>query len=260
VTANPFLLDLARAINPAELAASIGIANLDPWQRDTLESGSKRTLLACGRQQGKSTVAALLACHRALYHPGSTVLLLSPSLRQSQELFLKVERVYSALGRPIKPEGLTTKTMTLANGSRVVCLPGGTSGDTLRGFSAVDLLVTDESAYLEDSVMAAVRPVLAVSGGAILALGTPAGQRGWFFEAWANAGDEWDRVSVSAEDNPRVDRAFLANERAVLGDEIYGQEYRAEWLGIGADQVFHPDDIKRAFKRGIKPSVEIKWR
>jgi hypothetical protein len=257
--ANPFLVDLARAVNPAELAAVIGITELDPWQRMVLESDSKRTALCNSRQSGKSTVASLKACHRALYYPGSVIVVLSASLRQTVELFLKIQRVWSGLGRPVKAEGLTTKTMTLANSSRVICLPGGSGGDTLRGISAVDLLVVDESAYVEDSVMAAVRPVLAVSSGALLALGTPAGQRGWFYESWANGGDEWLRVSVSAYENPRVDRAFLDSERAVLGDALFGQEYLCEWLAAGADAVFRSQDIAAAFRRDVQTQQEVKW-
>lgn len=63
----------------------------DPWQADVLRSSSgRRLLLNCSRQSGKSTTAAALALHQAIYHPGSLVLLVSPSLRQSGELFRKV--------------------------------------------------------------------------------------------------------------------------------------------------------------------------
>jgi hypothetical protein len=120
--------------------------------------------------------------------------------------------------------------------------------------------VVDEAAYVEDSVMAAVRPVLSVSDGALLALGTPAGQRGWFFDAWANGGDEWLRIAVSAEDNPRIDRAFLESELAVLGDAIYAQEYECQWLPIGTEQVFLPADIAAAFRRDVQPSAEVRWK
>ena len=43
----------------------------------------------CSRQAGKSTTAAVLALHTALYRPGSLVLLVAPSLRQAGELFRK---------------------------------------------------------------------------------------------------------------------------------------------------------------------------
>src|SRR5262245_26961579 len=72
----------------------------DPWQVQVLTSQAARTLLNCSRQSGKSATVAVLALHTALVQPGSLTLLLSPSLRQSQELFRKVADAYRALGHP----------------------------------------------------------------------------------------------------------------------------------------------------------------
>ena len=54
-----------------EFAAAAGLPNLDPWQEKLLRSDSSRILLNCSRQSGKSTMAGLLALHRALYYPGA---------------------------------------------------------------------------------------------------------------------------------------------------------------------------------------------
>ena len=72
-----------------------------------LRSGDPRLLLNCSRQSGKSTVIGVLAVHQALYAPGNLVLLLSPSLRQSGELFKKALGVYRPIGRPV-PAGSET--------------------------------------------------------------------------------------------------------------------------------------------------------
>src|SRR5215218_426782 len=110
----------------------------DPWQADLLRSSSKRVLLNISRQGGKSTTAAILALHRALYHPGSLVLVLAPALRQSQELFGKVAGFYRTLGRPVSPKGERRLSLELENGSRIVTLPG--TEKTIRGFSGASLL------------------------------------------------------------------------------------------------------------------------
>lgn len=52
---------------------------------------------------GKSTVSSILAMHTALYQPGSLTLLLSPTERQSKELFRKVLDVYWATGKTETP-------------------------------------------------------------------------------------------------------------------------------------------------------------
>jgi hypothetical protein len=74
--------DLAMALDRVVFAR--GALGLEPdgWQAGVLRWSGRRLLMNCCRQSGKSTTAAVLALHEALYRPGSLVLLLSPSLRQ----------------------------------------------------------------------------------------------------------------------------------------------------------------------------------
>jgi hypothetical protein len=177
---SPLLGELAA--DPALILAKAGMAP-DPWQEQLLRSRCSRVLLNCGRQIGKSQTAAALALKAALLEPGSLVLLLSPSLRQSSELFRdKVKRLYQQLGRPIATKQESALTIEFVNGSRIISLPGDES--TIRGYSGVSLLVIDEASRVLDDLYRSVRPMLAVSGGSLIALSTPWGRRGWWFEAW----------------------------------------------------------------------------
>src|SRR5262245_61052102 len=90
----------------------------DPWQRQLLLSDTRQMLLNCSRQSGKSTTVAALALHTALRRPGSLVLLLSPSLRQSQELFRKVVECYAAIGRPVQTRAFNQTRLELETDSR----------------------------------------------------------------------------------------------------------------------------------------------
>jgi hypothetical protein len=201
-------------------------------------------MLLCSRQSGKSTVAAAIGLKTALLKPAALVLLLSPTLRQSGELFRKVADLYGALGRPVptlNPKDNALK-LELANGSRVVSLPGTEA--TVRGFSGVDLLVIDEAARVADPLYYAVRPMLAVSGGALIALSTPYAKQGWFHDAWTR-GDGWRRVRVTAAECPRISAAFLAEERAALGPRWFAMEYLCEF-GDLVDAVFSSADVARA--------------
>jgi hypothetical protein len=96
--------DLRLALDPVAFAEKLGIVP-DGWQEDFLRSSADRVLLNCSRQSGKSTMSAVIALHRALYHPSSLILCLAPTLRQSQELFGKVLGFYRDLGRPVSPQG-----------------------------------------------------------------------------------------------------------------------------------------------------------
>jgi hypothetical protein len=104
------------------LAEQAGITP-DPWQAEVLRSGALRVPLLCSRQAGKSTITSILAVHVPVYEPGSLVLLLSPTLRQSGELFKKCAGVYQALGRPVPSDSESALQLELENGSRIVSLP-----------------------------------------------------------------------------------------------------------------------------------------
>ncbi len=235
--------DLAAALDPVVLARRALGTEPDSWQRRLLRSTAPRVLLNVTRQGGKSTTAAVLAVHQALYAPGSLVLLVSPSERQSGELFGKCLATYRAAGATAPSVHETTQLLTLANGSRIVSLPG--KEGTIRGYSGVSLIVEDEAARAADELYLAVRPMLAVSGGRLILMSTPFGKRGHFFEAWTNGGPSWERYEVPATECPRISPAFLAEERRALPDRWYRQEYGCSFEET-VDQVFSYDDIEAA--------------
>jgi hypothetical protein len=166
---------------------------------------------------------AIYALWQALNSPDCSVLILSPSLRQSSELFKKVIHVYEELNKPVPADTETALTLELSNGSRIVSLPG--TEKTVRGYSGVSLLLLDEAALVDDDLYRAVRPMMAVSNGRLIALSTPRGKRGFFYEAWENGGPTWERYRVTADECPRISIAFLKEELNALGSRYYEQEY-----------------------------------
>lgn len=77
-------------------------------------------------------MTALLALWQALYEPGSLIVIVSPSQRQSQEMFRSLMRFYAELGSNVP--GVNSETLLRAeftNGSRILALPG--SERTVRG-------------------------------------------------------------------------------------------------------------------------------
>jgi hypothetical protein len=234
------LLDRLRH-DPADILVAAGMVP-DVWQAGLLRSPAAQTLLNCSRQAGKSTVSAALSLAAALLEPPALVLLLSPTERQSAELFRKVKELYDALGRPVAPADRIRDNrlyLELANGSRVVSLPGKDA--SVRCYSSVRLLVIDEAARVDDALYNGVRPMLAVSGGRLVALSTPFGRRGWFYDAW-RAAEPWFRVQITAAECPRIPAAFLAQERRQIGERWYAQEYGCQFMEmLGA--VFSGADI-----------------
>jgi hypothetical protein len=244
--------DLAQALDPVLFAKEALRFTPDPWQEQALRWSGKRLLLNCSRQAGKSTTAAILALHRALFYPASLVLLVSPSLRQSSELFRKVQDLLKSLPQEQQPELVEDNklSLTMKNKSRIVSLPG--SEGTIRGFSGAALIVEDEAARVPDDLYFAVRPMLAVSGGRLILMSTPFGKRGHFFKEWTEGGDTWERIQITAYDCPRISREFLEEERQTMGDWWFRQEYLCEFVET-EDQVFTYDQVMMALSDEVKP-------
>jgi Terminase large subunit, T4likevirus-type, N-terminal len=240
--------DLKLALDRISFARALGLEP-DPWQEELLRSTSDRVLLNCCRQSGKSTMTGIVALHRALYHPGSLILCLAPALRQSQELFGKVLGFYRDLGRPVLPQAERKLSLELENESRIVTLPG--SDKTIRGFSGATLLIVDEASRVADELYFAVRPMLAVSGGALMMLSTPYGKRGVFYEEWTS-GHGWERYEVPANQCPRIPDSFLEEEREALPSWVYRQEYECSFEDT-EDQVFTTEMVERAVTSEVTP-------
>jgi len=242
-------------------------------------SGETRPLdimLNCTRQWGKSTTTAALALWQAYSEPGSLTLLVSPTLRQSGELFQKVMELHVGTGAVVGTTRETALTAHFAGGSRIVSLPGAER--TIRGYSAPHLIVVDEAARVPDELYYSVRPMLAVARhlgrGRMVSCSTPFGQLGWFYDAWCgapdirgpadvNSGEWWSwrqgnpdgtyRIKVTAAECPRIEEEFLAEERIKLPSWWYDQEYCAMFREV-IDAVFDSRAIAAAFSDdGVKP-------
>ena len=231
---------LRMALDPAAFMAEAGTPP-DDWQARFLRDPSRRILLNASRQSGKSTSTAARIAHTAIFTDNALCLALSPSLRQSGELFRKVGQVYRATGSLVRTTNETALTVQFANGSRVISLP---SDERVRGFSGVSLLAIDEASRVPDALYLAVRPMLAVSDGTLIALSTPNGRVG-FFHAAGVSDEPWSRYEVPAEMCPRISADFLAEERSAMTASHYAQEYECQFAATDAG-VFDPEAVSDA--------------
>jgi len=245
--------DLRHALDPARFATEALDFHPDPWQLQVLRWSGRRLLLNCSRQSGKSTTTAILALHRAIYYPNSLILLVSPSIRQSGELFRKVTQFMTVPEHPTTLVEETKLSMTLSNGSRIVSLPS--SEATVRGFSGAALIIEDEASRVPDDLYRAMRPMLAVSGGRMILMSTPFGKRGHFFDEWTE-GQGWERISVKAEQCPRISSSFLEEERKSIGDWWFRQEYECEFVET-TDSVFTYDMVAGSMTDEVKPLFQV---
>jgi len=241
---------LCRRADPVRFAHESLAFEPDPPQAAILRDVSRRIVICGSRQWGKSTTVAALAVHHMLHNARALCLVLSSSGRQSGEFVRKAKGFLRHLGHKVRGDGQNQSSILLPTGARMVGVPD--MDGTIRGFSAVTMLVVDEAAQVEDSAYMAVRPMLGVSRGTLILLSTPFGKRGFFHDEWRDGGPRWSRHFVPATECPRLDPEFLEEERVTLGDLAYRQEYLCEFLDE-AQVVFPRNVVDRAFTRKARP-------
>ena len=113
----------------------------------------------CARQWGKSTVAATKIVHVALTRPGSTILIVSENLDQTDGVFRKIDRFLKKLGLKARREA---HARFLDNGSMIQGLAAREEG--VRSYTA-DFVFIDEAARIDDEVIDALEPSILVNKG-----------------------------------------------------------------------------------------------
>jgi Terminase large subunit, T4likevirus-type, N-terminal len=222
----------------------------DARQAEVLLSTSRRGILNCSRQWGKSTVCAAKAVHRAYTRPGSLILVASPTERQSSLFLRKAESMVRALGLTPRGDGDNSLSLLFPNRSSIVGLPG--TEDTIRGFSAVSLVLIDEASRVDDAMYKALLPMLAVGNGDLWMMSTPHGRRGFFYETWTHGGESWARIKATGADCERISKDFLEEMRGALGSKWFEQEYLGEFVA-SEDNTFDLDLIEAALDSEVAP-------
>ena len=249
---------LALQLDPALIMTASGMVP-DDWQSKLIRDTENWWLLLNCRQSGKTKAISALALATALNEPAALILILTPSERQSKEVLRCVSQYYLALyGVPFRPDSITALKVELPNGSRVIALPGS-SEKTVRVFAGVTLLLVDEAARVPDDLFYSVMPMLATSGGRMIAASTPWFSRGFFHAEWTNGGDAWKRIKVTADDCSRISRKFLEREKKSKPRSWYLQEYYCRW-GSAAAALFDADMCDSLLSKDVVPYLPQRAR
>ena len=243
----------SHALKPSFWAADLGLIRdkednpvlPDEWQVRMLDSESSRICLNIHRQGGKSAISSLICLHKALFKPKSLSLIIAPALRQSQENFKKIQEYIDLLPREPKFQEFTKLSLQFENGSRILCLPGGNEGKTIRGFSRPDVIVEDEAAQCSDELFDAILPMMTTRPECKFILcSSPYGQRGHFHKIFTEDSG-WEKYQLKAADNPRISKAFLDEMRELRGPFVFAQEYECQFVA-NESQLIDFDMIRKA--------------
>jgi len=219
------------------------------YQESPLNDMNRRVLMACGRQVGKTEMAAIKELYHAIMLPDTTNLILAPVQRQAQILFRRIKTFLNKnsqlpkdkripLERLIERE--TQTVIEFNNGSALYCLPISDDGSNIRGFTAHSITI-DEAEMVKDAAWAAINPMLATTHGKLFLIGTPLGQNNKFYE-WYAKSERYKELTIwdpnkhfstyrfPSSVSPLIEDEFLAQEAERLPHMEYMQEYEAEFL------------------------------
>jgi len=248
---------------------------LDEWQKGILKA--KGDLVVCsGRQTGKSTIIAIKAADFVTTYQKKSVLIISATERQAEELFIKVLFYIQDNYKQFIKKGKqrpTKSTLRLTNGSIIRCLPTGLSGLGIRGYT-VDLLIADEAAFVPEAVWSAVTPMLLTTGGEIILISTPHGRKGYFYDCYQRGveGQDFTTFHVNSEEimlnRPLTETWDIYQREAAIKrldlerDRMTDNQYKQEYLGVFVDDLmqFFPDELIKSCMTATRKGINREGR
>ncbi len=114
------------------------------------------------------------------------------------------------------------------NQSWIIALPCGVSGATLRGHTA-NLIILDEAAFIPEEVINnVVLPMLSTTDGSCWMLSTPYDREHVFYRTFNDP--SWSVYHLPSSVNPLIKEEFLEEQRKLIGEINYKQEYEAQFV------------------------------
>ena len=263
---------LLDAIDPCVVFRRNGLTP-DPWQVELLRAMPRMSLVCWGRQVGKTTCLAALALHRALYRPGSRVLLASFNHDKAKEMLGKAADLYAPWQTEVPLESQTTEHLAFRNESQIDAIPArptAARGPTAR------LVVLDEAAWTSYELFSTIFPTLMRTGGTLVATSTPPERpTGWWWEAWTKSGevpgeeaadrlsDLWLRSFIPSTASPYATPEHLEQARAIMAPEDYAREYECRFPSLQAgalgERAIPRDALDRFFSGLEDEAPEARW-
>lgn len=207
-------------------------------QRAVLASNARFKVLCCGRRWAKTTLEINTLLEQGFLNSGHTYWYIGPTFRQSKTiawryLISRLNMLPKHIRKNIKVNE-TNLSIELDNGT-IIELKGVERPDNLLG-TGLDGTVLDEYAidtYGSSPVWKEIiRPSLSDKHGWAIIASTPRGYN-HFFElfdyAQKDTTGEWEAWRFPSSMNPALSKKELESARRELGEDLYAQEYLAEF-------------------------------
>ena len=207
-------------------------------QLKVLSSPARFRIVCCGRRWGKSTMAVNTLLEQSLANSNHTYWYVGPTIRQTKSIAWRFLINRINMLPPYERKRIKTNETNLSvefsNGS-VLELKGVERPDNLLG-SGLNGVVLDE--YATDTFGSSpvwkeiIRPSLSDKHGWAIICSTPRGYN-HFYEMFSMAENdksgEWEAWRFPSSTNPTLTKKELESARRELGEDLYAQEYEAEF-------------------------------
>ena len=231
---------------------------LDPWQARMVDApAASRVIALTHRQAGKTSGAAVGVAHTMVWRmPGSTSLVLAPTLRQSSELIRNLRGRLLTAGERLSVDNVFA--IELANGSRALALPGADDA-SIRGLSIDGDLVVDEAARVSDALFEAAMPMMVRHSktARLILLSTAWARTGFFYRVWSE-GDarDWLRIEARVSECFHISAADLERERRSMPASAFAREYENTFDSLES-RFFDMAAIDAAFGAVVGPTPPL---
>lgn len=210
------------------------------WQKDVhtlLYQNRKRfNIILCiksKRQCGKSILIENLLLEKTINVKNSTVILLSPTLKQARKIFKDIVNAIEHT-KIISKKNETLLELKLLNNSEIIFL-SAEQKQNLRGYTC-DLLCIDEAAFIEDEIFGIVLPFCNVKKAPCVCVSSPRFKTGKFFQ-WYMMGLDSKNSNMFSIDWNDYDTSEMLNSELL---ETYRKslpkiQFLNEYLGLFGD-------------------------
>ncbi len=168
------------------------------YQRKVLLDESHMLCLLWSRQSGKTTTIAAKMLWTALTRPGSNMVVVSPSMRQSKAVIGRMARLAAKLPAG-RVDSIQKTRIDMSNGSIIEAYPN--NPNTIRGPS-LNMVYCDEMNYIRDDkdLYDAILFTISATNGVFIASSTPGSSDSIFYQIWNNPAYKFSRHHVTWKD------------------------------------------------------------
>lgn len=223
------------------------------FQDEVLESFEKNrfNIILKSRQLGLSTITAGYVLWFTLFRRSKNVIIVATKQETAKLMLNSMKNMHESLPDFIKNitqiKKNNEKEIRFSNGSSFKALSSA-GNSTARG-EAISLLIIDEAAHVEgldgdNGMWTAIYPALS-EGGSCIAISTPAGASGWFYDMCTGAEKGENDFHLSKfmwDQHPNRDQAWFEKETRNMKKRQIAQELLCSFLGSGSTLI-EPEKI-----------------